>query len=108
MRSPRIQPMSPSLEARAQPRLHCSMLSGGSPGRAGDRLRLLVGLQVEQQQRAFGEERAAAHRAQVVEQRQQHQREIAPAGEHPLEVAGQLHHRAQQRIQALRLALALA
>ena len=72
-----------------------------------DRLRLLVGLEIEQQQRAFGQQRAAAHRAQIVQQRQQHEREVAAAGEHALEVARQLHHRAHQRIEALRLALAL-
>ena len=69
--------------------------------------RLLVGLEIEQQQGAFGEERAAAHRAQIVEQRQQHQRKIAPAGKHALKIARQLHHRPHQRIQALGLALAL-
>ena len=41
------------------------VLAGGR-----DRLRLFVGLQVEQQQRAFGQQRAAAHCAQVIQQRQ--------------------------------------
>src|SRR5580704_2527808 len=49
----------------------------------------------------------AAHRTQVVQQRQQHQRQIAPAGQHPVEVARQLYHGAHQRIEALRLTLAL-
>jgi hypothetical protein len=68
---------------------------------------LHVGFEVEQQQRALGQQRIAAHRPQVVQQRQQHQRQVAPAGEHPLEVARQLHHGAHQRVQALRLALTL-
>jgi len=49
----------------------------------------------------------AAHGAQVVQQRQQHEREIAPAGEHALQIGGQLHHGAHQRVETLRLALAL-
>ena len=72
------------------------------------RLRRLVGLQIEQQQRAFGEQRAAAHRAQVVEQRQQHQGQIPAAREHPLEIGRQLHHGAHQRVQAVELALLIA
>ncbi len=77
----------------------------GFAGRRGNRRCLLVGLQVEQQQRAFGQQRAAAHGAQVVEQRQQHQREVASAGEHALDVARQLHHGAHQRIESLGLVL---
>jgi hypothetical protein len=48
-----------------------------------------------------------AHGAQVIQQWQQHQREIAPAGQHALQIRGQLHHGAHQGVQALRLALAL-
>ncbi len=75
----------------------------------GDRhgLSLFVGLQIQQQQRAFGQQRAAAHRAQIVEEREQHQRKIAAAGQHALQIAGQLHHRPHQRIEALSLVLAL-
>jgi hypothetical protein len=68
---------------------------------------LLVGLEIQQQQRAFGQQRVAAHRAQVVQQRQEHQRQVASAGQHPLEVARQLHHGAHQGIEGFRLALAL-
>ena len=40
-----------------------------------------------------------AHRAQIVEQRQQHQRHVAPAAHDPLQVRRQLHHRAHQRVE---------
>ena len=46
-----------------------------------------------------------ANRAQVIEQRQQHQREVATAGEHALHVARQLHHGAHQRVECLGLVL---
>src|SRR5690606_15038269 len=42
--------------------------------------------QVEQQQRAFGQERLAARGAQVVQHRQQHERDVAPAAEQALDV----------------------
>ena len=70
-------------------------------------LRLAVGLQIEQQQRAFGQQRATAHRAQIIQQRQQHQGQIAAAGEHAFEVARELHHGAHQGIERLRLIFAL-
>ena len=41
-----------------------------------------------------------AHRAQVVQQRQQHERHVAPAAHHAFEISRQLHHRAHQRIEA--------
>ena len=96
------------LVTRAQP--PCPLLHRERPlaGRRGERLRLLVGLEIEQQQRAFRQQRAAAHGPQVVQQRQQHQCQVAPAGQHPLEIARQLHHRPHERIEALGLALALA
>ena len=93
------------LEARAQtarPLRHRERRLAGV-GRHGRGL--LIGLEVEQQQRAFGQQRAAAHRAQVVEQRQQHQREIAAAGQHALDVARQLHHGAHERIEGFGLVL---
>ncbi len=80
-------------------------MSVGSPGARRHRRRLLIGLEIEQQQRAFGQQRAAAHGTQIVEQRQQHQREIAAAGQHALDVARQLHHGAHERIECLRLVL---
>ena len=66
---------------------------------------LLIGLQIEQQQRAFGQQRAAAHGAQIVEQRQQHQRQIPAARQNALEIRRQLHHGAHQCIQAVDLTL---
>ena len=80
-------------------------MSAGSPAFGRHRRRLLIGLEVEQQQRAFGQQRAAAHGAQIVEQRQQHQRQIPAAGEHALDVARQLHHRAHERIEGFGLVL---
>ena len=94
------------LEARTQ-----------APGELGDLtvaderrrwLRLLVRTQVEQQQRAFRQQRAAADRTQVVEQRQQHERQVARAGGDALDVRRQLFHRAHQRIEAVRIGAALA
>ena len=79
------------------------LLAGG--GR--QRLRLLVGLEVQQQQRAFGQQRIAAHGTQVVQQRQQHQRQITATGQHPLQIARQLHHGAHECIEAFGLTLAL-
>ena len=61
----------------------------------------LLGAEVERQQRALGQERRAAHRAQVVEQRQQDQREVATAAQHPLEIRRQLHARAHQCVEAV-------
>ena len=49
--------------------------------------------------------RAAAHGAQIVEQRQEYQGEIAAAGKHPFEIGGQLDHGAHQRIEPVSLAL---
>ena len=80
-------------------------MSAGSSGSRRHGRRLLIGLEVEQQQRAFGQQRAAAHRAQIVEQRQQHQREITAAGQHAFDVARQLHHGAHERIQGFVLIL---
>ena len=42
----------------------------------------------------------AAHGAQVVQQRQQHERHVAPAAQHAFEIRRQLHHRAHQRVEA--------
>jgi hypothetical protein len=49
--------------------------------------------------------RAATHGPQVVQQRQQHQRQVAAAGEHALDIARQLDHGAHQRVEGLRLVL---
>jgi hypothetical protein len=101
-RSPRIQPTSPAWK-RERSRGRQRRLAR----RRRSRLCLAVGLEVEQQQRAFRQQRAAAHRTQVVEQRQQHQRQVTSAGEHAFEVTGQLHHRAHQRVERFGLVLAL-
>ena len=42
-----------------------------------------------------------AHCAQIVEQRQQHQRHVAPAAHHAFQIRWQLHHCAHQRVEAL-------
>ena len=97
----------PDLETRAQPPPPLLDRQRQLTRPHGEGLRLLVGLQIQEQQSALGEERAAAHGAQIIQQRQQHERQIPAAGQHALEVAWQLHHRAHQRIQALGLALAL-
>ena len=107
-RSPRIQPIRPVWKRARRRRAHCADRQRRLARRRRGRLRLAIGLEIEQQQRAFRQQRAAAHRAQIVQQRQQHQRQIAAAGEHALQVAGQLHHRAHQRIERLGLILALA
>ena len=80
-------------------------MSGGLTGRWRNRRSLLVGLEIEKQQRAFGKQRRATHGAQIIEQWQQHQREIAATGEHALDIARQLHHGAHQRVQRLGLVL---
>src|SRR6185437_8060748 len=75
------------LKARAQPPPPLLDVERRLIRRGGDRLRLLVRLQVEEEERALGQQRAAAHRPQVVEQRQQDERQIAPSRQHPLEIA---------------------
>src|SRR5204863_265781 len=97
----------PHLVARAHPPRPLLHRERRLAGRGGLRLRLLVGPEVQQQQRPLGQQRVTAHGSQVVQQRQQHQRQIAAPGEHALEIARQLHHGAHQRIETLRLALAL-
>ena len=93
------------LKARTQPARPLRHGERGLSGVRGHGRRLLIGLEVEQQQRAFRQQRAAAYRAQVVEQRQQHEREITPAGQHALDVARQLDHGAHERIEGFGLIL---
>ena len=69
------------------------------------RLRRLIGFQIEQQQRSLGQQGTAAHGPQVVEQGQQHQGQIPAARQDPLQIGGQLHHGAHQRVEAVDLAL---
>ena len=97
----------PRLKVRAQPPCPLRGRQGRLAGCRGRRLRLAIGFQIQQQQRAFRQQRTAAHGPQVIEQRQQYQRQIPPAGQHALEVARQLHHGAHQRIERLILIFAL-
>jgi len=97
----------PDLETRAQapsPLLDGERLLAGTYGNGRG---LLVGLQIQKQQSPLREEGAAAHGAQIIQKRQEHERQIAPTGQHALKIARQLHHRAHQRIQTLGLALSL-
>ena len=57
--------------------------------------------EVEQQQRAFGQQRLAASRAQVVEHWQQYQCYVASAAEQAVNVDWQLHHRAGECLEAV-------
>ena len=65
------------------------------------RLSLLVRFQVEQQQGSFGQQGAAPHGTQVIQQGQQHQGQIAAARKHPIQIGGQLHHCPHERIEAV-------
>jgi hypothetical protein len=65
------------------------------------RIRLLIRAEVQQQQCSFREQRMAAHGAQIVQQRQQYERHVAPAAHHAFQVGRQLHHRAHQRVEPL-------
>ncbi len=96
------------LEARAEPARPLCRRQRRLARRRRGRLRLTIRLQVEQQQRAFRKQGTAAHCAQVIQQRQEHQCEIAPACEHALEVAGELYHGAHQRVERFGTVLALA
>ena len=93
------------LETRTQTARPLRHRERGFAGARCDGRGLLIGLEIEQQQRAFRQQRAAAHGAQIVEQRQQHQREIATAGQHAFHVARQLHHGAHERIEGFGLVL---
>src|SRR6188474_3203718 len=56
---------------------------------------------VQQYERALGQRRLVARLAQVVQERQQRQCDVLPATEQPLEIRGQLDHRARQRFDPL-------
>jgi hypothetical protein len=102
--SPRISPSSAIWKRGPQPPRELGELAATTrrnrPGR-------LVRAQVQHQQRAFGQQRAAAHGAQVVQQRQQRKRHIATARRHAIEIRGQLLHRAQQRVETVGIGLAV-
>ena len=65
------------------------------------RLRLTIGRKVQHQQGAFGKQWAATHRSQVIEQGQQHQSQIAAAGQYALDIGRQLHQRSHERLKAI-------
>ena len=67
---------------------------------------LLLRRQVQQQERALGKKGLAARRAQVVQHRQQHQRDVPTAANELLKIDGQLHHGPRQRIEAVRTTFA--
>ena len=84
------------LELRAQLTRHLAQLQlrqglGRAAGRGRQRTR-----QVRGEQRALGQALLAARGAQVVEQRQQHHRDVLVAALQALEVVGQLHDAAHQ------------
>ena len=91
------------LESRPHP---AGQVGGRRLGVPTHRSRGLVGAQVEQQQRALGEQRTAAHGTQVVQQRQQRERHVASARGDPLDVGRQLLDRPHQRIEAVGVGLA--
>ncbi len=88
-------------ELKARPELARPLRDRQRFARRRDRIRLLVGAEIQQQQRSFREQRVAADGAQVVQQRQQDQRHVAPTAHHAFEIRRQLHHRAHQRVEAL-------
>ena len=102
--APLIQPSSAAWNAG---RKRCATLSKPrpmsappvpAPRRRGCRSN---GPAVQQHERAFGQRRLVARLTQVVQQRQQRQRDVLAAAEQPLEIRGQLHHRTRQRFDAL-------
>jgi len=96
------QPKQGDLEPGAQPARELRKRRARSLGHR-TRPRLLFGRQVERQQRPFGQQRRATHRAQVVQQRQQHQRQVPSTAEDALEIGGQLDDRPHQRIETIGL-----
>ena len=101
------QAEEPELELRTQASRHCRGVQRRLVADRRTAARRLVRLQVQQQQGPLGQQRRTAHRAQVVEQRQQDQRHVAAAREHAVEVGRQLHHRPHQRIEAVGVTLFL-
>ena len=89
-----------SQASRHQHRVFARAVAGPRPvARTGRR-------KVEQQQGAFRQQRFAARGAQVVEHRQQYQRDIPAAAEQAFDVDRQLHHRARQRVEPVLAPLA--
>ncbi len=94
------------LEARTQPLGELGHFTVADE--RGRRLRLFVRTQVEQQQSAFRQQSATADGAQVVQQRQQHEWQVARAGRDAFHVRRQLLHRPHQRVETVRICPALA
>ena len=67
---------------------------------SGSRI-LALWRQIQQQQRAFGQERLAARGPQVVEHRQQYQCDVPPTTDEAFDIDGQLDHRTGECIQAV-------
>ncbi len=61
----------------------------------------LEGSGIQQHQRAFGQGRLVACLSQIVQERQQHQRDVFAAAEQPLEVRRKLNHCSRQRFHSL-------
>ena len=101
--APLIQPSSAALERRPQAlrQLVEAAADVGAACRAAVSDVPLERAGVQQHERAFGQRRLVARLTQVVQQRQQRQRDVLAAAEQPLEIGGQLHHRARQRFDAL-------
>ena len=83
------------------PGQRCHLLAGGGPGRCGPGrspavegasagLAVRTRSHIQQQQRALGQQGTTPGRPQVVEQRQQHQRDIASAVAEPFHIGRQL------------------
>ena len=67
----------------------------------GSRRALALWRQVQKQQRAFRQQGLPTSSAQVVQQRQQHQCDIASTAEQAFNIDGQLHHRAGQCVETV-------
>ena len=66
---------------------------------------MLLGREVEQQQSTFGQQRVAPHSPEIIEQGQEHERDVAPASQHAIEVRRQLHHGTRESVECLRAIL---
>ena len=75
-------------------------IRAGAPG-AGAAQVPLERTAVQQDERALGQRRLVARLTQVVQERQQRQRDVLAAAEQPLEIRRQLHHRTRQSLDAL-------
>ena len=81
------------LEFRTQTRCDADRVLPGSLS-LGGRLMRAARRQVEEEQRALRQQRLAARGAQIVENRQQDERDVSATGQQAVNVDWQLHHRA--------------